>query len=128
MIGDSILTIDDTRDISINGRHFKGTRGLWELLTRKYGTRGFVTADDLKRYKTISQLTNAHLQGYEPGGNVQTSRGPKFREVISKLFPQTSFQFYFISNILQSKLLMFTTQVTAASDFREIKCTTLKNC
>jgi hypothetical protein len=52
-------------------------------------TRCVMTADDLKRYKTILQLTNAYLQGYEPGGNVQTSRGPNFREVISKLFPQT---------------------------------------
>ena len=25
MIGDMILTVDDTCDISINGRHFKGT-------------------------------------------------------------------------------------------------------
>jgi len=89
MIGDSILTVDDTSDISINGRHFKGNRGLWEILNRKNVTRGVVTADDLKRYKTILQLTNAHLQRYKPGGNVQTSRGPKFREVISKLFPQT---------------------------------------
>jgi hypothetical protein len=31
---------------------------------------------------------NAHLQGYEPGDNVQTSRGTRFRDVISKLFPQ----------------------------------------
>jgi len=89
MIGDSVWTADDTSDISINWRHFKGTRGLWELLTRKKVPRGVVTEDDLQRYKTILQLTNAHLQGYEPPGNVQTSREPKFREVISKLFPQT---------------------------------------
>jgi len=38
----------------------------------------------------------------------------------------TSFQFYIISNILHSKLLMFTTQVAAACDITEIKCTTLK--
>ena len=31
MIGDSVLTVDDTSDISINGRHFKWTRGLWGL-------------------------------------------------------------------------------------------------
>ena len=49
MIGDSVLTVDDTSDISINGRHFERTRGLWELLTRKNVTRGFVTAVDLKR-------------------------------------------------------------------------------
>ena len=51
--------------------------------------RGVVKTDDLKRYKTIYQLTNAHLQGYETGSIVQTSRGPKFRDVISKLFPQS---------------------------------------
>ena len=49
MIGDSVLTFDDTSYISINGRHFKGTRGLWELLPRKNVIRGVVTADDLKR-------------------------------------------------------------------------------
>ena len=48
-----------------------------------------MTADDPKRYKSILKFTNAHLQGYEPGGNVQTSRGPKFRDIISKLFPQS---------------------------------------
>ena len=53
MIGNSILTADDTRDISINRRHSKGTRGLWELLTCKNITRGVMTADDLKRLKTI---------------------------------------------------------------------------
>ena len=78
MIGDSVLTVDETSDNSLNGRHFKGARGLWELLTCKNVTRGVVTADDLKRYKTILHLTNPHLQGYEPSGNLQKSRGPKF--------------------------------------------------
>jgi hypothetical protein len=77
MIGDSILTFDDTSDISKNGRHFKGTRGLWKLLTRKNVITGVVKADDLKRYGTVLQLTNVHLQGCEHRGNVVTSRGPK---------------------------------------------------
>jgi hypothetical protein len=59
------------------------------LLTRINVNRGVVTTDDLKRYKTIVQLTNAHLHGYEPCGNVQKSRGLKFGDVITKLFPQT---------------------------------------
>ena len=78
MIGDSTRTVDDASDISLKGRHFNGTMGLWELLTRKNVDMGFRTADDLKRYKTILQMTNAHLQGYEPGGNTQTSRGRTF--------------------------------------------------
>ena len=68
MIGVSVLTVDYTNEISINGKHFKGTRGLWDLLTRKDVTRDFVTADYLKRYKTIVQLNNSHLQVYEHRG------------------------------------------------------------
>ena len=89
MIGDSTLSVDDTSDISIKGGHFKDTRGIFELLTHKNVNRAVETTDYLKIYKAILQLTNAHLQGYEPGCDVQTSRGPKFKDVISKLFPQT---------------------------------------
>ena len=71
MIGYSTLFVDDASDISLKGRHFKGNRGLWEILTRKNLDWGFITPDDLKSYKTILQMTNAHLQGYEPGGNIR---------------------------------------------------------
>ena len=56
---------------------------LWELLTRKNVNRRFINSDELKGYKTIIQMTNAHLQGCEPGGNIRTSRGHMFRDVIS---------------------------------------------
>jgi len=35
-------------------------------------------------------MTNAHLEGYEPHANIRTSKGLKYREVISKLFPGTT--------------------------------------
>jgi hypothetical protein len=38
---------------------------------------------------SILQLTNAHLEGFEPSGNIQIKVGSKFNEVISKLFPQS---------------------------------------
>jgi len=47
-----------------------------------------ITTNDLKRYKNILEMTNAHLEGYEPGASILTSRGPKFRNIITKLFPQ----------------------------------------
>jgi hypothetical protein len=34
-------------------------------------------------------MTNAHMEGYEPGGDIRISRGQKFVNVISKLFPLT---------------------------------------
>jgi transcriptional regulator len=33
-------------------------------------------------------MTNVHLEQYEPGGSIYVSRGVKYRDIISKLFPQ----------------------------------------
>ena len=33
-------------------------------------------------------MTNAHLKGYKAVGNIQTSRGIKYRNVIAQLFPE----------------------------------------
>jgi hypothetical protein len=89
MIGDSNVSVDKDGDLYIKGQQFKGTRGLWELLTRKRINKDKVTTSDLKTYKTILQLTHGHLERYEPSANIQISRGPKFKDVISKLFPQS---------------------------------------
>jgi hypothetical protein len=47
------------------------------------------TTSDLKRCKNILEMTNAHFVGYEPGGDIQISSGPKFVKIISKFFPQS---------------------------------------
>jgi hypothetical protein len=41
------------------------------------------------QYKSILNLTSAHLEGYEPQAPIHVSRWIKFRTVIAKLFPQT---------------------------------------
>jgi hypothetical protein len=51
LIGESALSVDSDCDIWIKGRRFKGTRGLWELLTCKNVKRETITAADLKTYK-----------------------------------------------------------------------------
>jgi hypothetical protein len=89
MIGNSIVTLDKDGDLNINGKQFPGTSGLWELLTRKRINRDKVTTKDLKTYKSILEMTHAHLEGYKPGGNIEISRGPKYKEIIAKLFPQS---------------------------------------
>jgi hypothetical protein len=88
-IGNSDVKVDTNSDFYVRNKHFKGTRGLWELLTRKKVNKDIVSADDLKQYKSILNLTCAHLEGYEPGAPIHISRGIKFRTVIAKLFPQT---------------------------------------
>ena len=66
MIGSAAVTADERGDISIGGTRFKGTRGLWELLTCKNVNSGVIKKSDLNAYKRILVLTNAHLAGYEP--------------------------------------------------------------
>ena len=89
MISNSDVIADEKGDISIRGKRFRGTKGLWELSTGKNVNRDVITNSDLKPYKHILLMTKAHLMRYEPGGDIQISRGSKFTKVISKLFPQS---------------------------------------
>ena len=89
MTGSAAVPADEKGDISIGGTHFKGTRGLWELLTRKKVNSDVIKKGDLNAYKRILVLTNAHLVGYESGSDIQISRGAKYAKGISKLFPRT---------------------------------------
>ena len=88
MIDDSQVSVDRDGNIHIKDEEFPATKGLWELLTHKVDTNS-VTRDDLKQYKTILEMTNAHLEGYNPNVNIHNSKGNKFRDVISKLFSTT---------------------------------------
>jgi len=83
-IGNSNVTVDNSSNITIRGKQFEGTADLWKLLTRKTVDYNSIDKNDLHKYKTILEMTNAHLEG----GNIQTSRGIKFSNVITKLFPE----------------------------------------
>jgi len=48
MIGDSPVFIDPDDNITIKGRVFRGTEGLWELLTRKNVNTQLVGKEGLK--------------------------------------------------------------------------------
>ena len=90
MIGDVPITVHEKSDLSIGGTRFRGRRGIWELVTCKNVNSDVITNSDLNAYKSILVRTNAHLVGYEPGDNIQVSRGVKYAKVISKLFPRAS--------------------------------------
>jgi hypothetical protein len=53
VIGDSKVIINEDSDLTIKGRHFEGTQGLWELLTRNAADSKVITEGDLKTYKSI---------------------------------------------------------------------------
>jgi hypothetical protein len=87
MVGNSVFSVDESSGITVEGKQFRGTNGLWELLTRKNVNRSMFPPSDLKRNKHILEMTNSHLVGYEPGGDIQISRRSKFAKLISKPFP-----------------------------------------
>jgi hypothetical protein len=66
-MGNPDVTVDTNSDLYIRDKHFKGTRGLWELLNRKRVDTKLVSEDDLKKYKSIWDITSLHFEGYEPG-------------------------------------------------------------
>ena len=76
MIGDSALVVDTSGDITVKELVFKGSKVLWEQLTRKKVNTGFSTKDDLKAYKNI--LTMTRLNKYRPDGNINITRGKNF--------------------------------------------------
>ena len=83
------VTADEKGNISVGGTLFEVTRGLWELLARKIVNSDVITKSDLNAYKRILVMTNAHLVGYEPDGDIQICRGVKYAMAISKIFPRT---------------------------------------
>ena len=53
MIGNSVVTFHKESNIIITGKHLKGRRRLWELLTRKDVKNKGITESDLKNIRTI---------------------------------------------------------------------------
>ena len=62
---------DTDTDITIKGKEFRRTTGFWELLALQSVVRVKITTDNLKKYKKILELTNAHLTQYQPGADIQ---------------------------------------------------------
>jgi len=79
--------LESDSNVFVQGISYKGTRGLFELLTRKKVDRSFITNSDLRSYMDILEATHGHLENHDPSGVIKTTRGVKFKDVISKLFP-----------------------------------------
>ena len=61
-IGNSAVQIDRNSNVIVQGVPYKGTKGLFELLTRKKVDRSFITDRDMNSYRAILEATNAILK------------------------------------------------------------------
>ena len=86
-IGNAEVVIDQDSNVFVKGKSYRGTRGLFVLLTRKKVDQYFITRRDLQSYREILAATHGHLENNDPAGVIKTTCGAKFIDVISKFFP-----------------------------------------
>lgn len=84
MIGDKVLEIDGD-DFMINGRQYKGTRGLYELLFMNSPNEYIYSEEDLNAYANIINDTHVHRANYSAMGKVRSNKGKKYKNIISKI-------------------------------------------
>ena len=65
-IGNSAVQIDRNSNVIVQGVPYKGTKGLFELLTRNKVDRSFVTDRDMNSYRAILDATHGHLENNDP--------------------------------------------------------------
>lgn len=71
-------------DVTVGDKIYKGTKGLWELLTLKEPVN--YSQADLQNYKEILEATNAHLKGYKTGAAMSSNKHAKYINIIKPLF------------------------------------------
>ncbi|XP_043479908.1 uncharacterized protein LOC122509741 [Leptopilina heterotoma] len=86
VIGDSPISFKD-HIVNVGNKNFNITSGLLELLFKSKPENSYISEDNMNNYKQILITSNAHRKKYSSSEPVQTSRGYKFTNIISKLFP-----------------------------------------
>ncbi len=83
-IGKDIVKITDD-NISVCGKAYRGTPGLWELLTLSKPNKQKITNADLACYEDIILTTNCHKHNYDPNGRVKSSGWKKYINYIKPM-------------------------------------------
>jgi len=84
-IGRSSFKCND-KELFVDGRKFKATQGLWELLTKAKADKNAVTIHNRQAYKQILLQSNAHSVNYSPTGKIRANKGLKYTRYFSQLF------------------------------------------
>ena len=87
-IGDKKVDIEGD-DIKIDGKPYKGTNGLWELIMKDEPELGKYTEDDFVNYGEILIQTNAIYQNNNPDQNKpKSSNSNKWKYLISPIWKE----------------------------------------
>jgi len=75
--------------VFLDGKRYKATQGLWELLTTSRPDKNVITHQDRQSYKQILLESNAHRVNYSPSGKIKANKGLKYTRFFSRLFTNT---------------------------------------
>ena len=73
----------------VDGKRYKATQRLWELLTQSRPVKNEVTHQDRQAYKQMLLQSIAHRVNYSPSDNIKANKGIKYTRLISQLFTNT---------------------------------------
>jgi len=76
----------NNKHVFVDGKKYKSTQGLWELLAKSKPDKNLVTLQDRQAYKQILLQSNAHRLNYSPTGRIRANKGLKYTRFISQLF------------------------------------------
>lgn len=88
-IGNEQLELDFD-DFIINGKRYKGTRGLYELIFMNNPNEYIYTEEDLQDYGKVLLDTNVHRVNYSAIGKLRSNRGRKYKNIIAPLIAETN--------------------------------------
>jgi uncharacterized protein YegP (UPF0339 family) len=61
--------------VLVDGKKYKATQGLLELLTKSHPDKNMVTMQDRQAYKQILTQSNAHIVNYSSTGRIRANKG-----------------------------------------------------
>jgi hypothetical protein len=84
-IGRSSFKYND-KHVFVDGRMYKATQGLWEVLKKSIADKNAVTFQDKQAYKQIFIQSNADRVNYIPTSKIKGNKGIKYTRFILQLF------------------------------------------
>lgn len=84
-MGSKEVTFNKDNSITIDGKQYPGTKGLYELLFMKEPEDKYIKKQDLTFYKDILERTCAHRHGFTPIGGIRGTNLQKYKVYVKPL-------------------------------------------
>jgi hypothetical protein len=103
-IGRSSFKYND-KHVFVDGKKYKVTPGLWELLSRSKPDKDLVTLHDRQTFKQILLQSNAHRVNYSPTGKIRQIKDLNIRSLFRDCLPNVKYLGNLYNNVFRQNVL-----------------------